>query len=836
MGRLTTLSSSKTRFQAFVPLIAVNVSILLCSVFWLIGEYSHQTNSAQAALSSLTRATLISLGHTFDQTRQNLLRDEAQIRRNGPGSATVQRSSAAIDATLQQHTFPDGGTIDVSGRDYARALSRMEEGATFPGVPMADPGDASMWWPVALRTSLPSGPLGLVTRLSVEQVLKPLESVRIKPDGLIWLVRDDGTILASAPWKAELIGQKLENTAPGLSNRGSVERIVSTRIDDAGYLAVTAALPDHPLRLVVATRDDMFLVDWWREAGLMALLLSVMAATSVVTALRQMGLQKRLETLNTEMRREIENQSAVLETEIRERQEQERLARMLRNALEYSGTMVLITDVNGIIEYANPSFYKATGYQPDDVVGQKPSLLRHRELSPPASTLWPTIRDGRTWTGMFCNRCKDGSPLWVSATISPVVDASGLTTHFVAVEEDATSRRVGEEELLQAKQAAEAASLAKSEFLSSMSHELRTPMNAILGFAQLLASAEDGELGERQRFYADSILKSGNHLLSLVNDILDMARIEAGRLSLSFEPVALDRILAEIKPMIGPMAERRKVTLVDEISGKAAPILEADFIRLKQVLINLASNAIKYNRSGGTVRFTVSHGETGPVRISVSDTGIGIPEKRKTEVFLPFARLGAEASSVEGTGIGLTISKMLIESMGGQIGFFSQENLGTTFWLEIPRSAQQNQAATIRETQIAEPNACLCQMTLLYVEDNPSNVELMQEIIDQDPHCRCQLLVAGSAEDGLAMAREHQPGLVIMDINLPGMNGIEAVAHMKADPELRSIPVIALSADVMPDTIRSGMKAGFVRYLRKPLDIGEFRKILNQLGRVSGQS
>ncbi|OJX70493.1 MAG: hypothetical protein BGO92_18140 [Magnetospirillum sp. 64-120] len=834
MGSSMTLSSSKTRFQAFIPLIVVNVSILLGSILWLAGEYSHQTNSAQATLSSLTRATLLSVSQLFSQTQQNLLRDEDQLRRKASADGKIALTATAfIDTSLHQHSTHDGAVIDVGGRDYARALSRMEDGETFAGLPMADPVDSSMWWTVSLRTDAQSGQLGLVAKLSVDQVLKPLESVRIKPDGLIWLARDDGTILATAPWRAELIGQNLESAAPGLMNRGSVERVISTHLNGSTYLAVTAAIPEHPLRLVVATRDDMFLVDWWREAGIMAVLMLVMVATSAVTALRQARLQERLETVNTKLRHEMEKQSAVLESEIRERLGQERLARMLRNALEYSGTMVLITDMDGVIEYANPSFYKATGYHPADIVGQKPAMLRHRELSPPASTLWPTIRDGRTWTGMFCNRRKDGSPLWVSATISPVADSSGLTTHYVAVEEDATSRRVGEEELMQAKQAAEAASLAKSEFLSSMSHELRTPMNAILGFAQLLASAEDGELGERQRFYADSILKSGNHLISLVNDILDMARIEAGRLSLSFEPVTLERILNDIKPMIVPMAERRKVTVVDEISGKTPPVLEADFTRLKQVLINLTSNAIKYNRSGGSVRLSVSHGDSGPVRISVSDTGIGIPEKRKAEVFLPFARLGAEASSVEGTGIGLTISKMLIESMGGQIGFFSQENLGTTFWLEIPRAAQQNQVTTIREAPSPETDSCLCRMTLLYVEDNPSNVELMQEIIDQDPHCHCTLLVATTAEEGLSMARERQPGLVIMDINLPGMNGIEAVAQMKADPELRSIPVIALSADVMPDTIRSGMKAGFVRYLRKPLDIGEFRKILNQLGRVA---
>ena len=733
---------------------------------------------------------------------------------------------ATIDRDLRQRTIGQTHDTDVSDRDYARALAEIEEGAVYPGIPLIDARDGTPHWPLSLRADAADGVAGLVASLSIDEVQRPLETVRVKPDGQVWLIRDDGTVLAVAPWRADLIGQNLTAVAPALTQRPGTERMIRAPMDDRPHLVVMAAVPGLPLRVAVAAPASDGLVEWWREAGLLAALMTVMLATSAYAARRHLLVLDQLEHANSALQQQVKSQSAVLDAEIRERQEHERLARLLRNALEYSGTMVLIADAAGLIEYANPAFYQATGYQADDIVGKSPSILRHPELSPAGVSPWPTLLAGRSWSGMFCNRRRDGSALWVSATISPVSDAAGMITHFIAVEEDATSRRVGEEELREAKRAAEAASVAKSEFLSSMSHELRTPMNAILGFAQLLANSDDIALGERQRFYADSILKSGNHLLNLVNDILDMARIEAGRLSLSFEPVSLDRLVAEIKPMIAPLAERRKVTLVDEITGKQAPLLEADFTRLKQVLINLASNAVKYNRSGGTVRLSVSHGDGGPVRVAVSDTGIGIPEKRRAEVFVPFSRLGAEASTVEGTGIGLTISKMLVEAMGGQIGFFTQENLGTTFWLEIPRAARQ--AASAPQAEGAAPAKdqahCRCQMTLLYIEDNPSNVELMAEILAQDPECRCQLICAGSAEDGLALARRHRPGLVIMDINLPGINGIEAVARMKADPELRAIPVIALSADVMPDTIRNGMKAGFLRYPRKPLDIGEFKK------------
>lgn len=818
------LSLRNARLQAIVPVIAMNLAVLLGGLVWLVWEYDNKQSSAQASLGALARASSMSVSKIYEFAATGMRQD------NLAGAARIAQ---VIDSKMQQVQPGLNQSADVSDRDYARVLAQLEEGGLFPGTPIISSLTGAPQWPLSLRRANPadSTQVGLVRMLSVDEVQRPLEQARVKPDGMAWIIRDDGTIITVAPWRADQIGQNVAGQLPAKVLRGGAERLVAATFDGVDYLVTSAPVQGLPLRVAVAGPMSDYFIDWWREAGMLGVLMLVMTATSLYSGHRQWTLLGQLDDANASLQQEVRSQSAVLNAEIRERQEHEKLARVLRNALEYSGSMVLITDAHGLMEYVNPAFVKATGYDLDDIIGKRPSMLRHPELSPAATGLWSTILACRSWTGMFCNQRKDGTPLWVSATISPVTDDSGVITHFVAVEEDATSRRDGEEELREAKRMAEAASLAKSEFLSSMSHELRTPMNAILGFAQLLTNADNDSLGERQRFYADSILKSGNHLLSLVNDILDMARIEAGRLSLSFERVEPDQVMAEIIPMIAATAERRKVTLIDEISGRGAPAVEADFTRLKQALINLASNAVKYNRTGGTVRFSISHGETGPVRIAVSDTGIGIPEKRRTEVFQPFARLGAEASTVEGTGIGLTITKMLVEAMGGQIGFFTQENLGTTFWLEIPRAASQPVApppavANITTTSIP------CRMTVLYIEDNPSNVELMQEVIAQDHCCACTLLTASNAEEGLELAHTHLPGLVIMDINLPGMNGIEAVARMKADAALRHIPVIALSADVMPDTIRTGMKAGFLRYLRKPLDIGEFRKILHQLGEI----
>ena len=664
-----------------------------------------------------------------------------------------------------------------------------------------------------------------VERLDIGAALtERLEASRLKPDGTIWVIAPDGTVLALAPRQADRIGRPAPFALPPLSDEAA-----DAVIDGDRHLVATAALPGNSPRVVVSVPAAEFFINVWDETALLGALLLATLGSALYAARQQWALINRLEGLNSALCDKVQAQGAELDAEIREREVHEKRARLLGNALEHSGTMVLITGADGRIEYANPAFFQATGFDAADIIGHDPAILRHPEFSPPTETLWPALRAGKSWSGEFCNRRRDGSPLWVSATISPVTDRDGTTTHFVAVEEDATSRRDNEEILRQARKSAEAANVAKSEFLSSMSHELRTPMNAIMGFGQLLADG-DQPLGERQRFYAESIVKSGNHLLNLVNDILDMARIEAGRLSLSFERVEPDRVMAEVLPMIESLAARRKVALINEISGQGAPALEADFTRLKQVMINLASNAVKYNRTGGSVRFAVSHGEDGPVRLSVADSGIGIPEKRRAEVFSPFTRLGAEGSMVEGTGIGLTISKMLVEAMGGQIGFFSRENQGTTFWLDLPRAKQAKAPVVVASPPPPSSSAARCGHTLLYVEDNPSNRELMEEILAQDPGCGCRLLCATTAEEGLDLARQHNPDLVIMDVNLPGISGIEAVARMRADPQLHSIPVIALSADVMPDTIRAGMKAGFVRYLRKPLDIAEFRKILRQVG------
>jgi signal transduction histidine kinase len=300
------------------------------------------------------------------------------------------------------------------------------------------------------------------------------------------------------------------------------------------------------------------------------------------------------------------------------------------------------------------------------------------------AAMWRTISAGRTWQGEFHNRRRDGTEYWVSASISPIAQDDGVISHFVAVEEDITGRKDLERQLRQAKEMADTANQAKSEFLTRMSHELRTPMNAILGFAQLLDNVPSEPLSEKQKEYVGYILTGGRHLLDLINEVLDLARIESGRLSLAVETIDVRPILADGLVLAETLAAPRGIRVEDLSGDLALPRLRVDSTRFRQVLINLLSNAVKYNVEGGEVRLRASMEDGERLRIAVEDTGPGIPADRRAEIFVPFNRLGAERTDVEGSGIGLTITRKLVEQMGGEIGFESEVGRGTTFWVDFP--------------------------------------------------------------------------------------------------------------------------------------------------------
>ena len=382
-------------------------------------------------------------------------------------------------------------------------------------------------------------------------------------------------------------------------------------------------------------------------------------------------------------------------------------------------------------------------------------------------------------------------------------------------------------ELANAIEEARSANQAKSAFLSSMSHELRTPLNAILGFAQILTSDTLPSTLEQKKEFANHILKSGRHLLTLINEILDLAKVESGTVTLSMEPVALADTLLETRTMVEPIAAGRGVrVLYPEVPGA---VVLADRTRLKQVLLNLLSNAVKYNRDAGAV--VLSCEQVGPsrLRLSVQDTGVGLDADQVASLFQPFNRLGQEGGQQEGTGIGLVVTKRLVELMGGEIGVSSSPGVGSVFWIELATTAPLAPHAPEGDAEPpgpAEPAPGGGEPhLLLYVEDNPANLRLVEEIVRFRADLR--LLSAPDGHLGLSLARAHQPEVVLMDLNLPGMSGIEVLRQLRADPLTAAIPVIALTANAMQCDIERGQAAGFDRYLTKPIDIDKFTEAIN---------
>jgi signal transduction histidine kinase/CheY-like chemotaxis protein len=368
------------------------------------------------------------------------------------------------------------------------------------------------------------------------------------------------------------------------------------------------------------------------------------------------------------------------------------------------------------------------------------------------------------------------------------------------------------------------ANLAKSDFLSSMSHELRTPLNAILGFAQLLEMDSASPSDERS---VGQILKAGWHLLALINEVLDLSLIESGKMSLSLESVSVADVMLECQSMIEPQAQKRGIRVAFP-RFDTLTFIKADRLRIKQVLINLLSNAIKYNNVDGKVIVDCAVDRDGRVRISVSDTGAGLTADNLNHLFQPFNRLGQEGLAEEGTGVGLVVCKRLTELMGGTIGVESTVGKGCIFWIDLDiAAAPYVDAIAGMPIMPARPNGRSdAQLhTLLYVEDNPANLMLVEQLIERRPDFR--LLTARDGRSGVEIARSARPAMILMDINLPGISGIDALRILAEDPTTAHIPVIALSASVMPRDIERGLEAGFVRYLTKPIKLPEFMDALD---------
>jgi signal transduction histidine kinase/ActR/RegA family two-component response regulator len=516
----------------------------------------------------------------------------------------------------------------------------------------------------------------------------------------------------------------------------------------------------------------------------------------------------------------------------------------LQNAILTSANFSIIaTDEKGIIQLFNVGAERSLGYlaaevvnkiNPSDIHDPQEVMARAQALSLELGT---TITSGFEALAFKASRgiediyeltyiCKDGSRFPAIVSITALRDDFGDIIGYLLIGTDNSVRKQVELELNKAMAVAEKANLAKSDFLSSMSHELRTPLSAILGFAQLMESGAPSPTPLQKRSI-DQILQAGWYLLELINEILDLALIESGKLSLSLEPISLAEVMRECQAMIEPQAKKRTVSVAFPHFDIPC-FVKADRTRVKQVLINLLSNAIKYNKLGGTVVVDYITSTPGRIRISVKDSGEGLTAEQLAQLFQPFNRLGQEANAEEGTGIGLVTTKRLIELMGGTIGAESTVGTGSVFWIELNVSTERqltHGTALLTAAAPAHVQTDAHLRTLLYVEDNPANMMLIEDLIARRPDIR--LLSARDGLRGVEIARASLPDVILMDINLPGISGIKALQILAQDPTTAHIPVVALSANAMPRDIAKGLEAGFFRYLTKPIKVNEFMATLD---------
>jgi PAS domain S-box-containing protein len=527
-------------------------------------------------------------------------------------------------------------------------------------------------------------------------------------------------------------------------------------------------------------------------------------------------------------RKQVEAEQMKLDQRLRDQQF------YTRSLIESNIDAIMTTDPAGIITDVNKQMEALTGCTRDELIGA-PFKNYFTDPGRAEAGIKQVLREKKITNYELTAFARDGKTTVVSCNATTFYDRDRKLQGVFAAARDVTERKRLDQalqeqnvELKRARAAAEKANIAKSDFLSSMSHELRSPLNAILGFAQLINS-DSPPPTPSQTASIDQILHAGWYLLELINEILDLAQIESGKLALSLEPTSLAEVMFECQAMIEPQGQKRGIKITFPQFDLPC-FVNADRTRLKQVLINLLSNAIKYNQANGTVVVDVDRAGSTPerIRVSVKDTGAGLPPDMLMQLFQPFNRLGQERKSEEGTGIGLVMSKRLVELMGGEIGVESTVGLGSVFWFEL-NSAAAPQLAVDRAEPAANPQAQVQQgaplRTLLYVEDNPANLMLIEQLVARRPDMR--LLSARDGNLGIQLARANQPDVILMDINLPGISGTEALRILREDPATAHIPVVALSANAMPRDIEKGLRAGFFRYLTKPIKVDEFMHTLD---------
>lgn len=503
---------------------------------------------------------------------------------------------------------------------------------------------------------------------------------------------------------------------------------------------------------------------------------------------------------------------------------EQRLAAILNGTAEG----IVTIDANGIILSFNSKCEDIFGYKADEVLDRNVSCLMRPDERVAHQQY---LKHAKKMVGRIINanrelkgQRKDGTVFPMELTVSSVEIKK--QTCYIGVLQDISARKAYERKLLDAKTEAEQANMAKSQFLSAMSHELRTPLNAILGFSQLMCYNTKEPLSELQRKNTEQILLAGQHLLELINDILDLTKIESGNFDIEFEQVELGMVLDECIHLVTTDANRLQVELINEHDSGLPVYLESNQIRLKQVLLNLISNAIKYNVPQGKVYIASENVGSNRLRITVRDTGVGIDKANYDSVFEPFVRFDQRANEIEGTGIGLSVCAKLVNALRGEIGFVSQVGEGTTFFVELPLVSRYGRRSPTELDNMMKDIVPLdfSDKTLLYIEDNKANRQLVRVLVGNISNIR--FIEAVDAQSGLQMLEENDVDIVFMDINLPGMDGLEAMRKLRSDEKYRKLPIIAISAAASIEDIRQGSEAEFDYYLTKPVDLPQLTEII----------
>jgi PAS domain S-box-containing protein len=533
-------------------------------------------------------------------------------------------------------------------------------------------------------------------------------------------------------------------------------------------------------------------------------------------------------------RKQVEAEQKILDQRLRDQQF------YTRSLIESNMDAIMTTDPSGIITDVNKQMEALTGCTRDELIGA-PFKNYFTDPERAEASIKTALNEKKVSNYELTVRARDGKETVVSYNAMTFYDRDRRLQGVFAAARDVTERKRLDQvlqekniELESSKLVAEKANQAKSDFLSSMSHELRSPLNAILGFAQLMES-DSPPATQGQKESISQILQAGWHLLKLINEILDLAKVESRQVPLSEEPVSLSEVMLECQGMVDIQAQQRDIKMSFP-NFENSYFVRADRTRLKQILINLLSNAIKYNVRHGSLEVKCSVMNPGRIRVSIADTGAGLYPEQLGQLFEPFNRLGQETGGEEGTGIGLVVAKRLVELMGGTIGVESTVGVGSVFWFELNAVAEPNLPLNENETlRIAQPHAPRSAHlhTLLYVEDNPTNMKLVEQIISRHPDIT--LLKAVNGNSGIEVARASQPDVIMMDINLPGINGIEAMKILRLDPATAHIPVIAVSANAMPLDVERGMKAGFFRYITKPIKVNELMETFDEALELVGK-